>query len=165
MEIVNSVHKSILAHDWTISIDLTCVPTCSDSSSIQRVSSVYVRSSGFSVYCLILWNVPKSMDFYQSDGRYSSAPVSACHLGISLPRRLAYKKSNSQTADISHKILPSNSTMSRFYSKSKEFRFDTSPEIHIYRDGISDSTEYSSHLYRDGISDSTEYSQGTTGLS
>ena len=51
---------------------------------------------------------------------------------------------------ISHQILPTNCTKSRFHSKSKEVRFDTSPEILVYRDRISDTTEYS---------------QGTTGLS
>ena len=49
--------------------------------------------------------------------------------------------------NISHQILPTNCTKSRFHSKSKEVRFDTSPEIHVYRD------------------DATEYSQGTTGPS
>ena len=39
--------------------------------------------------------------------------------------------------------MPPNSTKSRFYSKSKEVRFNSSPEIHVYRDGIFDTTEYS----------------------
>ena len=71
------------------------------------------------------------VEFYQTDGRYSSALASTCHLGISVPRRLAYKRSNLQSATISHNILPSNCTKSRFYSKSKEVRFDTSPEPHF----------------------------------
>ena len=73
-----------------------------------------------------------------------------CHPGIPVPRRLAYKRSNSQPTNISHQILPTNCTKSRFHSKSKEVRFDTSPEIYVYRDGISNTTEYS---------------QGTTGPS
>ena len=63
---------------------------------------------------------------------------------------MAYNRSNSQLVDISCKILQPNSAKSRFYSKSKEVRFNSSLEIHIYRDGISDTTEYS---------------QGTTGPS
>ena len=65
------------------------------------------------------------------------------HPGISVPRQLAYKRSNLQPTNISHKILPPNCTKSRFHSKSKEVKVDTSPEIHVYRDGISDTTEYS----------------------
>ena len=127
-----------------------CLPTCSDSSSISQVSSVHVQRSVLSVHGLTLRNGPKSVDFYQTDGCYSIAHAPMCHPGISVPRRLAYKRSNSQPTNISHQILTTNCTKSRFHSKSKEVRFDTSPEIHVYRDGISGTTEYS---------------QGTTGPS
>ena len=36
-----------------------------------------------------LRNVPKSVDFHQADGRYSSASSTTHHLGFSIPRRLA----------------------------------------------------------------------------
>ena len=41
---------------------------------------------------------------------------------------------------ISHNILPSKS---RVHSKFKEVVFDTSSAIHLHRDGISDTTQYS----------------------
>ena len=75
------------------------------------------------------------MEFYQTDGGYSIVLVSVRHPSISLPRRLAYKRANSQPANISVQCLG-------FHSKSKEVRFDTTSEIHT-----------------------TEYSQGTTGPS
>ena len=83
------------------------------------------------------------MDFHLTNGRNSSALVSTCHLVISIPRRLADKRSDSQPTSISHNVLPSNCTKSMFHSKSKEVRFDTSPEIHVYRHGISDRRKYS----------------------
>ena len=42
-----------------------------------------------------------------------------------------------------HKIHSSNGTKSGFHTKSKEVRFDTNTTIHIYRYGISNSTENS----------------------
>ena len=123
-----------------------CLPTCSDSPTIKKVSLDHVPRSGLSIHCLTLRNVPKSVEFYQTDGCYSIASASTFHPGISIPRQLAYKRSNLQLASISHKILPPNCTKSRFHSKSKEVRLDTSPEIHVYRDGISDTTEYSQCL-------------------
>ena len=50
---------------------------------------------------------------------------------------------NWQQTNISYNILPSNVAKSRVHYKSKEVRFDTSPEIHLYRDGISDTTKRS----------------------
>ena len=38
--------------------------------------------------------------------------------------------------------MPSNSSKSRIHPKFKEVRFETSPAIHLHRDGISDTTEY-----------------------
>ena len=73
-----------------------CLPTWSDSLSIQKVSSFHVRWSGLPLHGLTLQNVPKSVDFYQTDGRNSSTLASTCHPVISVPRQLAYKRSNSQ---------------------------------------------------------------------
>ena len=61
-----------------------------------------------------------SVDFYQIDGRYSFAPASTCHYSFSVPRRLADKKSDSESTIKSDKILPSSSSESRFYSKPKK---------------------------------------------
>ena len=83
-----------------------------------------------------------SMDFHQTNGRNSSTLASTCHLVTSISRQLADKGSDLQLTSISRNLLPSNCTKSRFHSKSKG-QFDTSPEIHIYRHGISDTTKYS----------------------
>ena len=58
-----------------------------------------------------------------------------CHFSFSVPRRLADKRSDSQSTTISDNILPSKSIKSRFHSKSKEVRFDTNSEFHVYRHG------------------------------
>ena len=79
------------------------------------------------------WILTKLMDVIASH---------MCQRAISV-FRLACKRSNSQLTNISHQILPTNSTKSRFHSKFKKVGFDTSPEIHVYRDGISDTIEYS----------------------
>ena len=50
---------------------------------------------------------------------------------ISIPRRFANERSKLLLTSISHNILPSNCAKSRVHSKSKEVRFDTSPEIHV----------------------------------
>ena len=144
METVKLVRQSILVHDWTVSIDLTDaylhVP-------IHPRSRKYLQIMfGLSVHGLTFRNGPKSIDFYQTKRHYSKAHASVWLPGISIPRQLAYKRSNSQPTNISHKILPPNCTKYRFYSKSKEVRFNTSPEIHVYRDGISDTTEYSQSI-------------------
>ena len=133
----------ILVHYWTVSIDLIDaylhVPIHPQS---QKYLRFMFRGQVFRVMVLP-FGMALSLDFYQTDGRYSIAPVSVRHPIVFVPRRLAYKSSNSQPANISHKILPPNYTKSRFHSKSKEVRFDTSPVIHVYRDGISDTAEYS----------------------
>ena len=83
------------------------------------------------------------MDFHQINGCNSSALASACHIPVSVLRRLADKRFVSQPHNISHNLLPSNHTKSRFHTKSKEVRFDTSTEIHVYRHGISNTAKYS----------------------
>ena len=93
MEPVKSVRQSIMNNDWFVSIDLR--PSRLDTSSIQKVSSIRPRRSDISVHGLTFRNVPKSVDFYQIDGRYSSASTSTYHLDFSVPRQLANKKSDS----------------------------------------------------------------------
>ena len=50
---------------------------------------------------------------------------------------------NMQQTYLKQYILPSNSSKSTVFSKFKEVRFDTSSAIHLHRDGISDTTQYS----------------------
>ena len=146
METVKSVHQSILVHDRTDSIDLTDAYL---HVLIHPRSRKYLRFM-FKGQVFHFTVLPFGVDFYQTDGRNSTIHASTCQPGISVPRWLAYKRSNSQLTNILHQILPTNYTKSRDHCKSKEVRCDTSPEIQVYRDGISDTTEYS---------------QGTTGPS
>ena len=66
-----------------------CIPSRSDTSSVQKVSSVRLRRSNIPVHSLTSWNVAKSVDIYQADECYSSASASTYHLSLSIPRRLA----------------------------------------------------------------------------
>ena len=155
---VESVHKETTIQNGDSQVSMTmdssqqlgclhrsdrCLSTCSDSSSIQEVPLFHVRKSGHPIHGPLFQTVPKSMDFHQTDGLNHGSFASTCLLTVSLPRRLAHKRSNMQQTYISHNILPSNSTKSRVHSKSKEVRFETSSTIHLHRDGISDTTEYS----------------------
>ena len=67
-----------------------CLSTRSDSSSIQEGPSFHVRKSGLPIHGPTFRNVPKSVDFHQTDGRNRSSFASTCHLTVSVPRRLAY---------------------------------------------------------------------------
>ena len=86
-----------------------CLFSCTDTSSIQKVSSICLQRSDIPVHSLTLRNVPKSVDFYQIDGCYSIASASMCHFSFSVSRRLADKKSDLQLTIRSDKILPSSS--------------------------------------------------------
>ena len=88
-------------------------------------------------------NVPKSVDFHQTDGCYCDLFAPTCHFTFLIPRRLTHKRSDKQQTYISHTILPPNSSKSWIHSKPKKIRFETSSAIHLHRDGISDTTEYS----------------------
>ena len=66
-----------------------------------------------------------------------------CHISLSIPRRLADQKSDSQPLDYSDKILHSNYSKSRFSAKSQEIGSVSRSEIHLYRHGISDATKFS----------------------
>ena len=90
-----------------------------------------------------LRNVPKSVDCHQADERYSSASSTTHHLGFSIPRRLANKRSDSQSVIISNKIIPSNYSDSRFYSKPKEIGINTCSEFHVHMHGFSDPAKLS----------------------
>ena len=110
METIKSVRHSIVNNDWAVSIDL---PSRSDTSSIKKVSLICPRRSDIPIHSLTLWNVPKSVDFYQIDGRCSIESTSTCHLSCSVPRQLADKKFNLQSITVSDKILPSSSSDSK----------------------------------------------------
>ena len=137
MDTGKSVRQLILVNEWAVTIDLS-LSTCSDSSSIQEVPSFHVRKSGLPIHRLTFRYVTK-----QTDGSNSSSFATICHLSVSVPRRLAYKRSNMQQTYISHNILPPNNSKSNVHSKFKDIRSETSSAIHPHRDGISDTTENS----------------------
>ena len=111
------------------------------SNSLKEVPSFHVRKSDLPIHRPTFRNVHKSVDFHQTDGRIHGSFASTCHLTFSIPRVwLINLISNSRTL---HNILPTNSSKSRIHSKSKEVRFETTSAIHLQRDGISDTTEYS----------------------
>ena len=143
METVKSVGQSILINDWAVSISLTDAYLHVPIHPQSRKYLWFIYRHHLPIRGLTFRNVPKSVDFHQTNGRNSRALASTCHLPLSIPRRLADKRFDPQSTNISHNLLPSNGTKSRFHTKSKEVRFDTSTEIHIYRNGISDTTKYS----------------------
>ena len=120
-----------------------CISTCADTSSIQEVSSLRTRRSSISLFGPTVRNVPKSVNFLETDGRYCSFSTPTCHISFSIPRRLADKKSDSQPSDYSDKDLHSNYSKSRFSAKSQEVRSLSCSEIHLHRYGISDATKFS----------------------
>ena len=65
------------------------------------------------------------------------------YISLSIPRRLADQKSDSQPLDYSDKFLHSNYSKSRCSSKSQEIGSLSRSEIHLYRYGISDATKFS----------------------
>ena len=120
-----------------------CIRTRSDTSSIPEVSSFRSRRSGLSLHGLTVRIVSKSVDIFETDGRYSSVSTPTCHISLSIPRRLANQKSDSQPFDYSDKILHSNYSKSKFSAKSQEIGSLSFSEIHLYRHGISDATKFS----------------------
>ena len=120
-----------------------CISTCADTSSIQEVSSLRTRRSSISLFGPTVRNVPKSVNFLETDGRYCSFSAPTGHISFSIPRRLADKKSDSQPSDYSDKDLHSNYSKPRFSAKSQEVRSLSCSEIHLHRYGISDATKFS----------------------
>ena len=100
-----------------------CISSCTDTSDIQKIPSVRLRTLGLSVHGLTLRNVPKSVDFYKINDCNNSAITTTFHISFPTPRRLASKRSDSQSTNLSHKILSSNGTKPGFHTKSKEVRF------------------------------------------
>ena len=139
METVKSVRQSMANNDWAVSIDLTDVylhvPIPPQSGKYLR----FIYKDQTLQFTALPFGMSLSLDFYHLDGCYSSASRSTCHLNFSLSRPLADKRSDSQLTNISDKILPSSSSRSRFYSKSKEIRINIISEFHIHRHGIFDS--------------------------
>ena len=120
-----------------------CISSRSDTSNFQEVPAVRLRPPGISVHGLSVRNVPKSVGLHKANECHSNTFTSTCRISLSIPRRLADKRSDSQSTYLLYQIYPSNGTKSRLHSKSKEVRFDSSTTIHIYRYGVSNSAKNS----------------------
>ena len=140
METVKSVRQSIMVNDWSVSIDLTDAYLHVPIHPISRKYLWFVYEHQVFQFTALPFRMSLS---HKINGSNSSPLTSTCHISLPIPGRLAKKRSDSLSTNLSHTILSSNGTKSRFHTKSKEVRFDTSTEIHLYRYGISDSTEHS----------------------
>ena len=67
------------------------IPSRSDTSSVQKVSSIRLQRSGLSLHGLTIRNVLKSIDFLETDGRNSSILTPTYHISLPIPRRLVDK--------------------------------------------------------------------------
>ena len=143
METVKSVRHSMVNNDWAVSIDLRDAYLHVPIHPPSRKCLWFVYEDQTFQFTALPLRMSLSVDFYQFDGRYSSTSTSTCHLTFSVPRQLAKKKSDWQSTNMSAKILPSNSSGSRFYSKSKEVGINTISELHVHRHGISDTAKFS----------------------
>ena len=66
-----------------------------------------------------------------------------CHISLPVPSRLVNKRSDSQSIDLSDKILYTNNSKSRLSSKSKEIGTTPLSEIHIHKHGDLDTAKFS----------------------
>ena len=141
METVKSVRQAMRLNDWAVSIVLTDaylqVPIHHQSRKYLR----FVQEDQVYHYTALLFGMSLSVDIFETDGRYSSFSTPTCHISLPVPRRLANQKSDS--LDYSDKILHSNYSKSRFSAKSQEIGSSSFSDIHLYRHGISDATEFS----------------------
>ena len=137
METVKSVRQSIIANNWAVSIDLTdAYRHVHNTSEIQKIPSVHLRTSGLSAHGLTVRNIPKSVDFHKINECISSTLTTSCRISLPIPRQLTHKRSDSQSTYLSHKIHSPNGTKFGFQTKSKDVRFDTNTTIHLNRYGI-----------------------------
>ena len=134
METVKSVREAILAHDWTVSIDLTDaylhVPIHPRSRKYLRFilkGQVFQSTALPFGMALSPWIFTKLMDVIASHMCQRAIPVFP-YLDNWLIRDLIRNRL------IIHTKYCLQTVLSRFHSKSKEVRFDTSPEIYVYRE-------------------------------
>ena len=131
-------------NDWAVSIDLTDaylhVP-------IHHQSRMYLRfvyeDQAFHFTALPFGMSLSPLIFSKLMDVISSVPTPTCHISLSIPRRLADQRSDSQPFDFSDTILHTNYSKSRFPAKSKQIGSVSLSEIHLYRYGISDAAKFS----------------------
>ena len=156
METVKSVWQLILVNDWADSIDRTDAYQLVPIHPHSRKYLHFMFENQVFQFTALSFGMSLSVDFYQTDGRSQGSFAWTFHLTFSIPRRLALKRSNMQLTYMSHNILPTDSWKSRVHSKLK-VKFDTSSAIHLHRNGISDTTEYSQGTTRSHRTPTSDY--------
>ena len=143
METVKSVRQSIMDNDWAVSIDLTDAYLHVPIQPISRKYLQFVYDHRVFQFTALPFGMSLSVGFHKTNECNSNTLTSLCSIFLPVPRQLANKRSDSQSTYLSHQIHSSNGTKSALHTKSEEVRFDSSTTIHIYRYGISNSTENS----------------------
>ena len=82
-----------------------CISSCSNTSNIQKIPLVHLQTSGLSVHGLTVRNVPKSVDFHANNECNSSTLMTTCRTSLPIPRRLANKRSDSQSTSLTQNTL------------------------------------------------------------
>ena len=82
-----------------------CISSPSDTSNFQEVPAVRLLPPGISIHGLTVWNVPKSVGLYKANECHSNTFMSTCHISLSIPRRLADKRSDSQSPYLSTMLI------------------------------------------------------------
>ena len=145
METVKSVRKSMANNDWDVSIDLTDaylhIPIHPRSGKYLRFA---YEDQTFQFSALPFRMSLSPWIFTKLMGVIAAHLQQRTHLSFfSVPRRLANKRSDSQSINFSDKILPSGTSGSRFYSEHKEIGINSISEFHVHKHGISDSAKLS----------------------
>ena len=135
---METVRQSILPNDLAVSIDLTDAYLHIPIHPRSRKYLRFVYEHQVFQFTALTFGMSLSPWIF-------TKLMNVCRISLPIPRRLANKRSDSQSAYLSHKIHTSNGTKSGFHTESKEVRFDTKARIHLYtcRYGISNSTENS----------------------
>ena len=107
METVKSIRKSMANNDWAVSIDLTDAYLHIPIHPRPRKNLRFVHEDQPFQFTALPFGMSLSVDFHQADGCYSSASTTTHYLSFSVLRRLANKRSNSQSDNILDKILHS----------------------------------------------------------
>ena len=129
-------------NDCAVSIDLTDAYLHVLIHPQSRKYLRFVNEDQVFHFTALPFGMSLSVDFHETDGRYSSVLTPTCHISLPVPRRLVDKRSDSQSIGFSDKILYTNNSKSRFSSKSKEIGITSHSEFHIHRHGISDSAKF-----------------------
>ena len=120
METVKSVSQSIMANGWAFSRDLTDAYSCSDTSEVQKIPSVRLRTSGLSVHRLTVQNTLSPWNLAQINEYNNSKVTTTCRISLPIPRKLANKRSLLQSTYLAHQIHSLKGTNQDFIPNLKK---------------------------------------------